>query len=421
MALGMIKIKSGKRGKTVPHFNYILGLGDYADKDSEITHIEHLNMPQWAESPADFWQASDELERKNGSTYREHILSLPREFTHEQNLELVHDWINERYGNSHPISFAFHEPLGSDDLKQPHCHLMICERKLDGIERSKQQFFKRYNAKNLERGGCQKINTGLHGKERKYALLETRFAWGDMLNKHLLKNGFEANVDMRGWFFRGLSEKPENLIMSDYNKIKRQKQAERAEQIEFENSIVSHYENCIAANIEHRYDPKKYSLFRAVKSLQALKQSLKSKDSDKFMLEFRGYRNAIYGRPALPSERQQNFAINERSMDGEVGFLEKMDYSGISQTRYHSDNPMHLYLKNFGKSIAKRIHADATSIVEQAQDAGFLEESDKKYLSDVASFIDKQIGDVKPMHQSLPPLPKDIPSLANIKRQPTIR
>lgn len=33
---------------------------------------------------------------------------------------------------------------------------MFCERKLDGIDRTEQQFFKRYNAVNPEKGGAGK-------------------------------------------------------------------------------------------------------------------------------------------------------------------------------------------------------------------------------------------------------------------------
>ena len=38
----------------------------------------------------------------------------------------------------------------------PHAHLMISERANDGIERSREQWFKRYNSKEPEKGGARK-------------------------------------------------------------------------------------------------------------------------------------------------------------------------------------------------------------------------------------------------------------------------
>ena len=44
-----------------------------------------------------------------------------------------------------------------DGNDQPHVHLMFNERLQDGIERDPEQYFKRYNSKNPERGGLKKI------------------------------------------------------------------------------------------------------------------------------------------------------------------------------------------------------------------------------------------------------------------------
>ena len=42
-------------------------------------------MPAWAQSnPQAFWQAADAYERKNGTTYREMEIALPRELDADQ-------------------------------------------------------------------------------------------------------------------------------------------------------------------------------------------------------------------------------------------------------------------------------------------------------------------------------------------------
>ena len=51
---------------------------------------------------------------------------------------------------------------------------MFNERKLDGIERDPDQYFKRFNSKNPERGGCQKLNTGKDYAVRKQEIKEVR-------------------------------------------------------------------------------------------------------------------------------------------------------------------------------------------------------------------------------------------------------
>jgi hypothetical protein len=57
-------------------------------------------MPKWAEhNPINFWQSADLYERKNGSTYREYEIALPREMNAEQRLELVEDFIQSETQN----------------------------------------------------------------------------------------------------------------------------------------------------------------------------------------------------------------------------------------------------------------------------------------------------------------------------------
>lgn len=214
MAIGRINVRVGKKGKALPHLQYIQAEDKYANKIDEIVHIDHLNMPAWAsDNPAVFWETADKLERKNGSVYREHILSLPRELSDAQNLDLTRQWIAQEFGERHALSYAFHKTKAKDEGMQPHIHLMVCDRELDGIERSQEQFFKRYNPKNPEKGGAKKLNTGMKSGERKKLLYAQRSRWGDLVNEHLLKNGIGEQVDMRNWVQRGEQKKPSNYAM----------------------------------------------------------------------------------------------------------------------------------------------------------------------------------------------------------------
>lgn len=228
MALGRISIKVGNKGKALPHSKYILREDQYAPKNNKLEKLEsigHGNMPHWAEhDPKIFWQMADLHERKNGSTYREHIISLPRELNESQRLDLVQDWIKHEIGDKYAYSFAIHNPTANDGKEQPHCHLMFSERLLDGIERDPDQFFKRYNSKNPEKGGAKKANTGLDYKTRKVEIKEQRNRWEQLCNKHLAK-AYEfiheppPQIDMRNWKEKGLNQKPINLTMKELNDL----------------------------------------------------------------------------------------------------------------------------------------------------------------------------------------------------------
>ena len=214
MAIGMLKLRNGSKGKGVAHFNYIMREDKYkphADKLEKFENYGHGNMPEWAkDNPKIFWQEADKHERENGRVYKEHIIALPRELNEEQRLELVNDWIKNEVGDKHPYSFAIHTPQGMDGKEQPHVHFMFSQRTHDGIERSPDQFFKRYNSKYPERGGAKKANETLTKTQSKEKTKEQRLRLGDFINKHLERAGSRNRVDMRNYKERGV-EKPQNI------------------------------------------------------------------------------------------------------------------------------------------------------------------------------------------------------------------
>lgn len=224
MAISRISVKVGRRGKGVPHFSYVMGIGKYADKDTEILHRGNGNMPQWAKSPRDFWASADELERANGSAYREHILSLPRELSLQQNIQCVQSWIDAQLADKHAYSFAIHAPKARDGGTNYHAHIMFSDRMNDGIERAKEQYFKRANKKNPEKGGAIKANSGMTWAQKKAKLKDVRHSWGEHLRHHLREHGFDdvaERVDMRNWKERGLAEPPKNLSMAEIQMAKK--------------------------------------------------------------------------------------------------------------------------------------------------------------------------------------------------------
>ena len=84
---------------------------------------------------------------------------------------------------------------------------MYSERTLDGIDRAPAQFFKRYNAKQPDQGGCRKDSAGT--AER---LQATRALWATVQNAHLARCGHSARVDHRSLAEQGIDRIPEQHL-----------------------------------------------------------------------------------------------------------------------------------------------------------------------------------------------------------------
>ena len=212
MASFHCSVSVGGKGKAASHSDYIAREGKYSGESSRYEDLEasgHGNMPKWAEhNPAHFWAAADEHERVNGATYREIEVALPRELTPEQRRELVQEFIKQELGDKHANQWAIHCPKAAlEGGEQPHAHIMYSERTRDSIERDPEQYFKRYNGKSPERGGCRKDSAGT--EER---LQATREAWATIQNAHLARHGHAARVDHRSLVAQGIEREPEKHL-----------------------------------------------------------------------------------------------------------------------------------------------------------------------------------------------------------------
>jgi hypothetical protein len=209
-------VKAGSKGRAAKHSDYISRAGQYEHdpakgqgKQSKLEDLEHTtskNMPAWAEhAPSIFWKAADEHERANGATYREIEIALPREMTPEQRIQLVEEFIQKQLCDRHALTYAIHIPKAAIEKgDQPHAHVMYSEKVIDGIARDPAEYFKRYNAKNPEKGGCKKDSAGT--KER---LLETRELWAKIQNQNLEKCGYVDRVTHLSLNAQGINRQPE--------------------------------------------------------------------------------------------------------------------------------------------------------------------------------------------------------------------
>lgn len=181
--------------------DYIQREGKYARNRDEVLHIQSGHLPGWAERPADYWDGADLYERANGRLFKEVEFALPVELTLDQQRELVDEFARHLTQTERlPYTLAIHAGGGEN----PHCHLIISERKNDGIKRPADQWFKRYNAKQPERGGAQKSES----LKPKAWLEQTREAWSDHANRALECAGHEARIDHRSLEAQGIERLP---------------------------------------------------------------------------------------------------------------------------------------------------------------------------------------------------------------------
>lgn len=197
------------------HCNYILREQRYEYGAHELIHSESANLPEWATSPNDFWDAADEFEAVNARLYTEFEIALPRELTSEQQVRLVRDFVQAEIGDQHPYTWAIHEPKAQDGKPNPHVHVMFTSRSLaDGIEREREVFFKRANRHQPEQGGAPK-NRQWMAKER---LLDLRESWETHANVALKRAGHNAVIDHRSLEAQGI-DRPAEPKLSPYESM----------------------------------------------------------------------------------------------------------------------------------------------------------------------------------------------------------
>lgn len=207
-----VEVKSGNKGTAAEHCRYDARIGKY-EKERDLLHFEFANMPDWsAEHPLPFWRAADKHERANAAAYREYIIALPNTLTLEQNIALVREMC-EAIAGPRPWQVAIHGPEAKlGEVHNPHAHLMLSDRAPDGVPRSAEQYFSRYNPKHPERGGCRKLSGGLTLQEMREELTGTRKTVADLQNAALEKAGVDSRVDHRSFRDRGIDHAPESHL-----------------------------------------------------------------------------------------------------------------------------------------------------------------------------------------------------------------
>lgn len=179
---------------------------DAADRD-EAVYTESGHLPSWAEQDqAVYWDSADLYERANGRLYISADFALPVGLDAEDQSALASAFAHELTDEEQlPYTLAVHSGRDANGHEHnPHAHLMISERQNDGIERDPDQWFRRANSANPERGGASKSRT-FHGREW---MEHARKRWAELTNQMLQARGREERVDHRSYDRQGIDREP---------------------------------------------------------------------------------------------------------------------------------------------------------------------------------------------------------------------
>ncbi|MBD7923090.1 MobA/MobL family protein [Xanthomonas translucens] len=205
-------IKSGKKGSARRHANYIDRQGAHSSR-GDLIHSSYGNMPDWAAGePGLFWSMADRHERANGAVYREHEIALPNELALPQLIDLAERLVGNLVG-SKPYQYAIHTPEGKlGGIQNPHVHLMCSDRIPDGINRSPERMFSRYNAKQPNAGGCRKDSGGKSPMELRQQVTAIRKVVAETQNEMLAEHGHDVRVDHRSLRDQGMQRRAERHL-----------------------------------------------------------------------------------------------------------------------------------------------------------------------------------------------------------------
>lgn len=178
MASRHFSFKTGKVGTGSKHAEYIAGQGKYSERE-DVRYLADANLPEWASDGRDFFAAADTNERANGRSYSEIEFAIPRECPDP--VAYARQYAEQLLGDRHTYRLAVHDKLAADGDRNVHGHLMFSERRLDGIARDREQFFRRANSKTPEKGGT--------AKDRQ---------WNDRQHIQALRRGYEGHAKAHG-------------------------------------------------------------------------------------------------------------------------------------------------------------------------------------------------------------------------------
>ena len=226
MAIYRCSIKVATPGSGRAAFDYISREGKYKNVHGkeDCIYTESQNLPSWANDDGrKFWRE----EEKKMDGFRKIELALPNELTNEENIQLVQEFCQERFGEQYTYSLAIHDTDGElNNDRNVHCHIMFSERKIEPTreEPTKENYFKKSRTRKdgTISGGYRK-DINIYGSNRKEWLIDTRQMWEEQVNKRLEEKELPL-VTSKSLKEQGIERVPIDVSREDFQLYLRTKQ-----------------------------------------------------------------------------------------------------------------------------------------------------------------------------------------------------
>lgn len=189
----------GHKVNSLSHFQYITRSGRYTNKDEDLAYSESGNIPNCPELELDiknYWKAANDYGRVNSRAYRDVVIALQEEFSLDENIALVHDFMHH-FGidENQTYSFAIHDHQSklAPEHRNIHCHLMFNERIVnqERVFEHAEDIFKRANS---PVSGGLKIDRYFNTRE---FVIDAREYWEKINNDMFIKKGLEARISCK--------------------------------------------------------------------------------------------------------------------------------------------------------------------------------------------------------------------------------
>lgn len=189
----------GHKVNSLSHYQYITRSGRYTNKDEDLAYSESGNIPNCPElemNIKNYWKAANTSGRVNSRAYRDVVIALQEEFSLDENIQLVHDFMHH-FGidENQTYSFAIHDHYSklAPEHRNIHCHLMFNERIVnqERVFNHAEDIFKRANSP--VSGG---LRVDPYFTSRKF-VIDAREYWEKINNEMFIKKGLEARISCK--------------------------------------------------------------------------------------------------------------------------------------------------------------------------------------------------------------------------------
>lgn len=170
-------------------------------RKSGVVHTEIMapkNAPEWATDRNRLWNVVETIEkRKDAQLAKEVEVALPKEFSKEQQLQLVRDYVQDQFVSRGMIAdIAIHDKGDGN----PHAHILLSTREI-----TPEGFGKKNRDWNPDFANSQNQNGFVKDSAK---CVDWRAAWADHANSALERVGIQERIDHRSLKEQGLDRMP---------------------------------------------------------------------------------------------------------------------------------------------------------------------------------------------------------------------